>query len=74
MTPRGASYRIQVLSGNSRAKIRDSCAYRDIHKDIRLYTRQYGHRTGLQTLTYPLEITVDYVKGVEKVNARSDIG
>jgi len=30
-------------------------------------------KMGLQTTTYPFEITVDYVTGVEKVKASSDI-
>lgn len=45
-----------------------------IHKDIWLDMYQHGGKTRLGTITYSLEITVDYIAGVEIVKAIDDIG
>jgi len=64
---RGASHRIQILSDRGKAKIRDPCAASVIHKDIRLDTYECGGKTGLNSITYSLEVTMNYVAGVNKV-------
>jgi hypothetical protein len=70
---RSTSHGIQVLGDPSKAKIRDPRMAGGIHKDIWLGTCQYGGKSGLRVITYSLEITVNYVAGVEKVKAFSDI-
>jgi len=44
-----------------------------IHEDIWLDGGQRGGRTGLVSIAYSLEITVNYVAGVEIVKAASDV-
>ena len=70
---RGAPDGIQVLGDLSETKIRDTRMVVGIQKNIRLNTRQYAGKTGLKTITYSLEITVNYVARVEKVKAFGDI-
>jgi hypothetical protein len=66
---RSASYRIQVLSDRSKTKIGNPRMVVATHKDIWLDTCQYGGNMGLRTIAYSLEITMNYVVGVEKVKA-----
>ena len=70
---RGAPDGIQVLGDLGETKIRDPRMVVGIQKNIRLNTRQYAGKTGLKTITYSLEITVNYVARVEKVKAFGDI-
>ena len=70
---RAASNRIEVLSDRSKTKIRDSCVTGAIHKYVWLNTCQYGGKTEFVKTTYTLEVTVEYVAGVEEVKALSDI-
>jgi hypothetical protein len=44
-----------------------------IHKDVWLEACQYSGTTRLGEITYSLEITMNYVVGVEEVKAFSDI-
>ena len=69
---RGASHRIQVLGDPRETKIRDPCMAGDVNKDIWLgaVNTTVGR---IKTITYSLEITVDYVAGVEVVEAVCDI-
>ena len=69
---RSASNGVQVLSDRSKTEIRDPCVAGVIHKDIWLDMHQNGGKPGLRTITYSLEITVNYVAGVEKVKTFSD--
>ena len=70
---RSASNRIEVLSDRSKTKIRDPCATGGINKDIWLETCQYNCGTGHGKTTYSLEITMNYVAGVEVIKALSDV-
>jgi hypothetical protein len=45
---RSTSHGIQVLSGSSKAEIRDPRVVVGIHKDIWLYTCQYGNNLSLE--------------------------
>jgi len=74
MTFRGASYGIQVLGDRGETEIRDSRVASGIHEDVWLDTCQNCGKTGLISITYSLEITMDYVAGMEIVKAASDIG
>jgi len=64
---RGASHGIQILSDRGKAKIRDPRATNVIHKDIRLDTCECGGKKGLNSITYSLEVTMNYVAEVKKV-------
>jgi hypothetical protein len=44
-----------------------------IHKDIWLDRCQHGGKMGLRTITHSLEITMNYIAGVEVVKAFSNI-
>ena len=70
---RGAPDGVQVLSDHNETKIRDPCAASGVHKDVRLDTCQHAGKVGLGTITYSLEITVNYVAGVEKAKAIGDV-
>ena len=43
------------------------------HKDIWLDMCQWGSDMAFRTITYSLEITMNYAVGMEKVKALSDI-
>ena len=64
---------IRVPSYHSNARIRNSCVASSIHKDTWLDICQYAGKAGPNITTYTLEITMDYVAGVEKAKAFSDI-
>jgi hypothetical protein len=70
---RSGSYRVQVLGDRSKTKIGDPCTVIATHKDIWLDMCQYGSKIGFRTITYSLEIAVNYVAGVEKVKPFGDI-
>ena len=67
--PHGA----QGLNNRSEAETRGSYVAGVTHEDIRLDACQYGRKTGLVSMTYSFEITMNYAAGVEKVKAFSDI-
>ena len=71
---RGTLYGIQVLNDRSKTKTRDPRMIVGVQKNIWLDMCQYDGKTGLKTIAYSLEITVNHVARVEKVNAFSDIG
>jgi hypothetical protein len=70
----GARYGIQVLSDRSETKIRDSCMTGVVHKDIWLTGCQYGGETRFRTTTYPLEVPMNDIAGVEVAEALGDVG
>ena len=61
------------MSDCSETEIRDPCAAGGIHKNIWLSMCQYGGGIGFKTITYPLEIAMNYVAGVEVIDTLSDI-
>jgi len=74
MAFRGALYGVQVLGDRGETEIRDSRMASGIHEDVWLDTCQNGGKTGLLSITYSLEVTMDYIAGMEIVKAASDIG
>ena len=65
---------IRILNDRCLVGIRDPCTAGDIHKDFWLVLCQYSGETELRIIAYPLQITVDYVTGVEKAKAFSGVG
>ena len=63
----------QVLSDRSEAKIRETRMTGVVHKDVRLSRCQCGADLRLRTATYPLEVPVDDIAGVEIAEALSDV-
>ena len=61
------------MSDRSKAKISDLCVADVVHEDVRLDACQSGGKTGLVLITYSFEVAVNYIAGVEKVKAFSDI-
>ena len=70
---RHAPHGIQILSDRSKTEIRDARVAFVIYKYIRLDTRQHGRGIGLMRFTYPFQVTMNYVAGVEKVKPFCDI-
>ena len=68
-TPRG----IQISCDCSEAKIRETRMTGVVHKDVRLSRCQCGADLRLRTATYPLEVPVDDIAGVEIAEALSDV-
>jgi len=64
--------RTRALNDRSTTKIHDPCLTSDIHEDIRLEKCQCGGKTWLGTTTYSLEISINYIAGVEISKAISD--
>ena len=64
---------IRVVSEHGKAKIRDVCMTRVVHKDVLLAGRQYSSETRFRTVTYSLEVTMDHIARVEVAEADSDI-
>ena len=65
-------HRIRVLSCRE-TEIHDPCVAGIIHKDIWLGTCESGRKTGLMPITYPSEIAVNNIAGVEEAKAFNDI-
>lgn len=58
-------YGIQVSSDCSEAKICDARDAGVVHKDVRLLKCKYGGDTISRTTTYPLEVSVNHIAGME---------
>ena len=74
MSTRGAPHGIQVASDRSEAKIRQTCMTGVVHKDVLLDMYQYGGEARHGTTTYPLEVPMNDIAGVEVAEALSDVG
>jgi len=68
----GALHGIYVSSDSGKAEIGDACMTRVVHKNVFLTEGQYGGETGFRT-TDPFQISVNYVAGVEVIEARSNV-
>ena len=72
--PRGTPYGIQALSDLGLAKVCDTCVPGVVDEDVWLTGCRYGGRTRCTKTTYPLEVPMNYIAGVEVTEAFSDIG
>ena len=70
---RGALRRVRIRSDRREAEVRDPRVVVGVQENIRLDACQHGGKTGFRQITYTLEITVNYIAGVEKVKAFGDI-
>jgi len=70
---RGVRCGIQISSDSGNAKIRDACMTRVVHKDVRLAKCQHGSEMRSRTTTYPPEVPMNYIAGVEVAEALSDV-
>ena len=66
-------HRIKALSDRRETEIRDPRMAGVIHEDIWLGTCESGRITGLMPTTYPSEIAVNNIAGVEEAKAFNDI-
>ena len=66
-------HRIQALSDCRETEIRDPRMAGVIHEDVWLGTCESGRKTGLMPITYPSEIAVNNIAGVEEAKAFNDI-
>ena len=64
---------IPEFTDRRETEICDSCVTGTIHQDIWLDTCQFGRKTGLISVTYSFEISMNYVVRVEKVKTLSNI-
>ena len=70
----GTPHGIQVQSHRSEPKVRDTRITRVIDEDVWLDTCQRGSKTGVRTTTYPLEVPVNHIAGVEVTEAPRNVG
>jgi len=70
---RGTPYGIHALSDPGLADVRDARMPRVVHKDVWLAERQYGGEMRFRVTTYPLEVPVNYIAGVEVAETLSNI-
>jgi len=66
--------RIQVLSDDDEAAIRDQRTAGGVHNDVRLVGCQYPVAKRSRTITYPPEVPVNDVAGVKITEAFRDVG
>ena len=74
MLMRDTLYGIQVSSDRSEAKVCETCMIGVVHKDVWLDVCQCGGKTRSRSTTYPLEVPVNDIAGVEVAEALSDVG
>ena len=67
------SHGIQIQSDSSETKVRDPRITGVVHEDVRLGTCQYGRETAVRTITYPFEVPMNHIAGVEVAEALSDV-
>ena len=74
MLIRDTLYGVQISSDPSEAKVRKTRMTAVVHKDVWLDVCQCDGRTRFKTITYPLEVPVNDIAGVEIAEALSDVG
>jgi hypothetical protein len=74
MLIRDALYGVQISSDRSEAKVRKMCMTAVVHKNVWLDVCQCGGRTRFRTITYPLEVPMNDIAGVEVAEALSNVG
>jgi hypothetical protein len=72
LVTRGAPYGVQVLCDHSEAEIREAGVAGTVHENVILVGCRYGCEVGFR-VTYPLEVSVDHITGVEVAETLSNI-